>query len=120
MHGKNEFGQRVTRRHFVGTAAAALSMAPLHRAAASAFGAPAEKPNSNFGGVHIGAITYSWRSMPSTAEDIIKYCTFAGISTVELMGEVAEAYAGIPSGPARPPRGTTQTEEFMNLRSRYR
>src|SRR5512142_223052 len=106
MHGKNEFGQPVTRRRFVGTAAAALSIAPLHQAARSAFAAPAEKPNSNFGGVQIGAITYSWRGMPSTAEDIIRYCTFAGISSLELMGEVAEAYAGIPSGPARPPRGT--------------
>jgi len=105
-------GRQVTRRHFVGTAAAALSLAPLHHAVGNAFGRPAaDKPNSNFGGVQIGAITYSWRSMPGTAEDIIRYCTFAGISTLELMGNVAEEYAGIPGGPARPPRGAGQTEE---------
>ncbi|HKI88670.1 MAG TPA: TIM barrel protein, partial [Draconibacterium sp.] len=58
----------------------------------------------------IGAITYSWRSMPSTAEDIVKYCLYAGISTIELMGNVAEEYAGIPQGPARPPRGTQMSD----------
>ena len=29
------------------------------------------KPNSEFGGVQVGAITYSWRSMPGSAEDIL-------------------------------------------------
>ncbi len=71
----------------------------------------APKPNSRFGGVQIGAITYSWRSMPGTAEDIIRYCIQAGISSIELMGNVAEEYAGIPKGPARPPRAAEQTEE---------
>ncbi len=105
-------GRKVTRRTFVGTAAAALSMSPLRRAALNAFAGPAaEKPNSKFGGVQIGAITYSWRSMPSTADDIIKYCTMAGISSIELMGNVAEEYAGIPAGPPRPERGTVLTEE---------
>jgi hypothetical protein len=28
---------------------------------------------SKFGGVQIGAITYSWRSMPGGIENIIKY-----------------------------------------------
>jgi sugar phosphate isomerase/epimerase len=49
--------------------------------------------------------------MLSTAEDIIKYCIEAGINSIELMGNVAEEYAGIPSGPPRPPRGTIQTDE---------
>jgi sugar phosphate isomerase/epimerase len=53
-------------------------------------------------GVQIGAITYSWRSMPSTAEDIINYCNQAGINSLELMGNVAEEYAGAPAGPAFP------------------
>jgi sugar phosphate isomerase/epimerase len=54
------------------------------------------KPNSNFNGVQIGVITYSWRSMPSTAQDIISYCVQTGISSIELMGNVAEEYAGAP------------------------
>ena len=54
------------------------------------------KPNSKFHGVQIGAITYSFRSLPSGAEDILKYLTECGISSIELMSDVAENYAGIP------------------------
>ena len=46
-------------------------------------------------GGQIGAITYSWRSMPSTPEDIIKYCKQTGITSLELMGNIAEDYAGV-------------------------
>jgi sugar phosphate isomerase/epimerase len=62
-------------------------------------------------GVQIGAITYSWRSMPSTAADIIKYCKQAGISSLELMGNVAEEYAGAPAGPAWPENFREMSEE---------
>ena len=34
----------------------------------------AAKPNSVFGGVQIGAITYSFRALPSSAEEVLKYC----------------------------------------------
>ncbi len=51
-------------------------------------------------GVQIGAITYSWRSMPSTPADLIKYCQQAGITSLELMGNVAEEYAGAPASPS--------------------
>jgi sugar phosphate isomerase/epimerase len=54
------------------------------------------KPNSNFNGVQIGVITYSWRSMPSTPQDIVNYCVQTGISSIELMGSVVEEYAGAP------------------------
>ena len=54
------------------------------------------KPDSNFGGVQIGAITYSWRSMPGTADDLLKYTVQCGLSSVELMGEPAEQFAGAP------------------------
>lgn len=93
----------LSRRNFISTAAmvaAGLAFAPR------SFAKVKGKPNSKFGGVQIGAITYSWRSMPSTAEDILKYCVEAGISSIELMGNVAEEYAGIPAGAPRPPRGT--------------
>ena len=61
-----------------------------------------DKPDSNFKGVQVGAITYSWRSMPGTPKDIINYCTQNGISSIELMGNVAEEYAGAPVVPRRP------------------
>ncbi|HEC43498.1 MAG TPA: sugar phosphate isomerase/epimerase [Bacteroides sp.] len=67
--------------------------------------------------MQIGAISYSWRSMPSAAEDILNYCIQSGISSVELMGNAAEKYAGIPSGPPRPDRGTEMSKEE---RIRYR
>lgn len=97
----------LSRRKFIGTAAtaaAALSFAPL------AFSCSKDS-GSTFGGVDIGVITYSWRSMPSTAEDILKYCVEGNISSLELMGNVAEEYAGIPAMPPRPQRGVEQTDE---------
>jgi sugar phosphate isomerase/epimerase len=99
--------KNLSRRKFIGTAAtatAALSFAPL------AFSCSKDS-GSTFGGVHIGAITYSWRSMPSSAEDILKYCVEGNISSLELMGNVAEEYAGIPAMPPRPQRGVEQTDE---------
>ena len=56
----------------------------------------AAKPNSIFGGVQIGTITYSFRSLPSSAEETLKYCVECGISGIELMSNVAESYAGSP------------------------
>ncbi len=106
----NKGTRNVSRRQFFGTAAAAFSMIPMRRGA-MAFPAMVEKPNSNFGGVQIGAITYSWRSMPTAPDDIIRYCIMAGISSLELMGNVAEDYAGIPAGPPRPQRGATLNDE---------
>lgn len=49
-------------------------------------------------GVQVGAITYSFRSMPGSIEDIIRYCKECGISAIELMGDPAEAWAGSPAG----------------------
>ena len=50
----------------------------------------AAKPNSNFGGVQIGAITYSFRSLPGSAGEILKYCLDCGIGGVELMSSAAD------------------------------
>ena len=69
------------------------------------------KPNSNVGGVQIGIITYSFRALPESAEDVLRYCTECGVSGIELMSSVAEGYAGAPPAPPRVPRGTTPSEE---------
>ena len=85
---------QLSRRRFITTTAiatAAFAVTPF-----TDLFAMGKKPDSNFEGVQIGAITYSWRSMPSTASDILKYCVEAGISSIELMGDVAEAFAGLP------------------------
>ena len=60
----------LSRRTFLG-GAAAVAATSMMRGAASA--APAAGPNSNFNGVQIGVITYSYRSLPGSAEEILKY-----------------------------------------------
>jgi sugar phosphate isomerase/epimerase len=56
----------------------------------------AEKPNSKFFGVQVGVITYSFRSMPANAQQLLDYITKSGISAIELMGDAVEAFAGKP------------------------
>lgn len=60
-----------------------------------------QKPDSNFKGVRVGAITYSFRSMPSGAEDLLGYLVKLGLSNTELMGAPVETFAGAPIGPPR-------------------
>jgi len=81
----------MTRRDLAKTALAALPASSLHA-----------KPNSKFGGVQIGAITYCFRTMPNSAQDILKYCVELGLSSVELMSDAAESFAGAPQI-VRPP-----------------
>ncbi len=103
----------VSRRKFVGLTAAAAAFVSLPAGFAFS-GSPrsqkAAKPDSMFGGVHIGAITYSWRSMPSQAEDILQYCLKTGISSIELMGDVAENFAGLPPMPVKPEKGANLSD----------
>jgi sugar phosphate isomerase/epimerase len=56
----------------------------------------AAKPDSVFGGVQVGLITYSFRALPSDAKEVLKYILDCGISSIELMSNVAESYAGAP------------------------
>ena len=55
-------------------------------------------PKSCFNGIQIGVITYSYRSLPCTAEAMLKHVTQCGINSIELMGNTIEQFAGIPSG----------------------
>lgn len=98
----------LSRRQFIGTTAAAVSGLAL--ASNPVFGAPAiirnlGKPNSKFNGVQIGAITYSFRSLPGNAEQILKYCVECNVSAIELMGPTAEAFAGAPHTNTEPMTG---------------
>ncbi len=90
MERNNNSKKSLSRRKFLGSTAAvaAFSMMPV-----KLFGTgmpfvkdqAGSKPNSNFGSVQMGAITYSWRDQPGGIENIIKYCLSAGISSIELM-----------------------------------
>ena len=111
---KKHYDQKImalSRRQFIGRTTAAFT--GIAFASKPVLGAPAiirnlEKPNSKFNGVQIGAITYSFRSLPVDAEQVLKYCVDCNISAIELMGPTAEAFAGEPNTatePARPGEG---------------
>lgn len=95
-HKDNKF----SRRDFI--AKSALAATGLVIANNNSFGFPAiiknyGKPNSKFGGIQLGTITYSFRSMNTDAESVLKYCLDANISAIEMMGTTVEAFAGAPN-----------------------
>src|SRR6058998_3789447 len=60
------------------------------------------KPNSKFNGVQIGIIApYSFRGLPSTAEDLLRHMVELGLSAVELQNDPVERFAGAPGGVGR-------------------
>ncbi|MCU1329212.1 MAG: sugar phosphate isomerase/epimerase [Bryobacterales bacterium] len=65
------------------------------------------KPNSKFGGVQVGAISYSFREMPdgNNAGTILPHMLELGLSGIEMMNGPAEAWAGAPTPAGRGPGG---------------
>ena len=111
-------GTTVSRREFMGGTAVLAASAMMSRyVQAGSGGRLGDKPNSKFNGVQIGAITYSFRGMPGTAEDLLNYLVKCGLSSVELMGEPAEQFAGAPTGGRGPrPRRGQMTDEQRKAR----
>lgn len=102
----NEFPFHLSRRRFLGTTGVL---------AVSAF-APSlvwSRSTQLIEGVRIGAISYSFRQIPSSAEEILGYMTTLGLNTIELMGGPAEEFAGAPVRPAMP-------RNYRNLSSEER
>src|SRR3954447_21837293 len=64
--------------------------------------------DSKFSGVQIGAITYSFRTIPS-ADDILKAYVSIGLGEMELMSNHAEMLAGAPVPPPAAGRGRGPT-----------
>ena len=94
----------VSRRQFISSSI--LTATGIAVGVPSAFGAPAilrtygKSNNSLINGVQIGAITYSFRSMPDqSAEATLKYVTDCGLRAIELMGDPVESFAGLPKNP---------------------
>jgi sugar phosphate isomerase/epimerase len=98
----------ISRRKFLGTAAAAtlLTSVPFHFSSAAT--PKSRKPNSKVGGVQLGVTTYSYGSMPHKVDDVIEYLLYAGVNSIELRS-VAEEDLGIPS--IQRPRSMTQLTE---------
>lgn len=111
MKVPHRIDNHITRRDFVGYTAAVAAAQLIPR---WTIGQQIAKPDSNFNGVQIGAITYSFREMPSTADDILNYVVQCGINSVELMGGPAEQFAGAPTFemPSRTGRGDLLTQEM--------
>jgi sugar phosphate isomerase/epimerase len=104
---RNKSGQQssVSRREFIEKSA--LAITGLALSSRHAFSAPTilknlGKPNSKFNGVQLGVISYSFRSLPTNAEQVLKYCVDANVSAIELMGTTAEAFAGAPNSSTEP------------------
>ena len=95
MDTQNVSDNPATRRAFLGGAATIAAFAMMPR---GVLGADAAKPNSVFGGVRIGCITYSYRGEISSAEDTLKALIEDGLSEVELMDGPIRSYAGIAGG----------------------
>ncbi len=86
-----------TRRDFGRIAMAALPLAARLNA----------KPDSKFGGVQVGAISYSFREMPdgNDAKALLGHMVELGLSGIELINGPAEAWAGAPGAAGRGARG---------------
>lgn len=94
----------LSRRGFLGTAAAATAGMMLAPSYASGFArtpgyVQGAGPNSKFGNVQIGTITYSFRSMPGAndPEQVLSYIVSAGLSSTELMGDPIMRWLGAPT-----------------------
>ena len=94
---KKQNGQ-INRRRFIGITAAASAYSFIPRfVRGNAYGLGMQKPDSTFGGVKIGAITYSYRSLPGTnAKDTLDYLVQSGLHSCELMSGPIEESAGAP------------------------
>jgi len=98
---------KLSRRSFLSSSAAALATASLAPIATSCQTAPAVPSfpgfydfGSKFGGVQIGCTTYSYRNMPAGIENCVKYCKESGINSIEFRsGPDLEAFLGAPQTP---------------------
>ncbi len=103
----------MTRRAFLGGAAALTASAITSQ---RVFGAGGAKPNSVIHGVHIGAITYSYRGGPDTAEYTLQCLLKDGLSEAELMDGPIRSFAGINGNAADRPK---QLARCVDLRKMY-
>ncbi|MDY0170319.1 MAG: sugar phosphate isomerase/epimerase [Thermoguttaceae bacterium] len=110
----------LSRRSFLGGASAFAASAMLPGKLSAA---PATAPNSKFNGVQIGVTTYSYRSMPGSAENLLEYIMQCGVNSVELMFGPAEQFARAATGGGMPLgewRGSPAAAEgYKALRTLY-
>jgi sugar phosphate isomerase/epimerase len=101
----------ISRRKFIGTAAtaaAAVAVVPFNYS--FAIGTSTKKPNSKVNGVQLGLTTYSYRSIPHSAEEVLQYILKSGVNAVE-MRSVLEESLGLPQAPPRIAPGVVLTDQ---------
>lgn len=94
----------ISRRKFIGTAAAAAAVSAVPYNSSFAFIRGLKKPNSKVNGVQLGLTTYSYLRIPHSLEQVLEYVLEAGVNAVEMRRTLEEGL-GIPNGPKRMPRG---------------
>jgi sugar phosphate isomerase/epimerase len=88
----------LTRRQFGQIALAGVPGVAIGNSAFVRAVAAQARPDSRFGGVQIGVITYSYRSMPDqSAPATLQYVLDSGINAIELMDGPVENFLGRPS-----------------------
>ena len=99
----------ISRRKFIGTAAAAtaFTMVPMNFSILN--GTQTKKPNSKVGGVQLGLTTYCYRSISHNLEEVLQYVLESGVNSLE-MRSVLEEGLGIPQTPARPATGVVLSD----------
>jgi sugar phosphate isomerase/epimerase len=109
----------ISRRKFVGSAAAAAAFSIIPFNHSYSIGTQSRKPDSKIGGIQLGVTTYSYLSMPHSAEEVLGYLLQAGVSSIELRS-VAEESLGLPQGPARQtrPSGVELSQQEKDERAR--
>jgi sugar phosphate isomerase/epimerase len=103
MKNHDKTRSQISRRKFLGSAAAIAGLSILPGAGSLAFGNnPLPTFSSATSGVKLGVISYSYRSIPGGARAILDWVKYAGLSSLELMGGPVEEFAGAPEydGPA--------------------
>ena len=100
----------ISRRKFIGTAAAAAAVSVVPFNYSLAYGRQSKKPNSKVNGVQLGLTTYSYLSIPHSLEEVLEYVLKAGVNAVEMRRTLEEGL-GIPEGPPRVRRGANLTDK---------
>lgn len=67
----------------------------------------------------MGVITYSFRSMPGSIEQIVQYCKDSNVGAVEVMGDAVERFAGAPAGPDSS-AAEAALQDYYKLRTTWR
>lgn len=130
MKDKQDSSSQLSRRKFLGTATvvatgtlfpSVLSFGSNPKAINKTDNISDLTPNSQFAGVQIGAITYSFRDLKGGLEATLNACIEAGLSSVELMGTGVEDYLGAPENPVqrRPGPDSPLTDEEKHAIAQY-